>query len=410
MARLAGLGGTPVAEHGMNVVWPVIGDEEREAILRTLERGAWCRVGMADDDCEAAHFERELAAYHDAKHCLTICNGTAALMCVFRALGVGHGDEVIVPAITFSATADAVALCGGVPVFVDMDPKTYQIDPDAIEPAITDRTKAICVVHYAGYACDLDRLAQVASTTGLPIIEDCAHAQGTEWRGRKVGAHLTGGCFSFQQSKSLTSGEGGAVVTDSDDLDESVWSVHNCGRTRGAYRYDHTALGGNFRLSEWEATILRTQLRRLPEQTKRRMENAAFLTEAIRGIDGLDVLKPDVRITQRGYYFYLIRYNAGAWGGVQRDTFARAMIAEGVPVGRGYSVPVYKNPSYADGIIPHRAMACPNAERATADEQITLMNHALLDRANVQMVIEALAKIHDNMGELRQFERKLTSG
>ena len=406
MAKLAALGGAPTA-NDMNIVWPVIGDEEHKAILLTLERKAWCRFGMPDDQCQAFQFEQEWAAYHDAKYCVAICNGTAALMCAFRALGVGHGDEVIVPAITFSATADAAALCGGVPVFVDMDPETYQADPDAIEAAVTDKTKAICVVHYGGYPCDLDRLAKVAAKTGLPIIEDCAHAQGTEWRGRKVGAHLTGGCFSFQQSKSITCGEGGAVVTDNEDFADGVWAVHNCGRTRGAAKYDHTALGGNFRLGEFESTILREQLKRLPEQTKARMENAAILTEAIRGIDGLDVLKADDRITQRGYYFYIIRYNSEAWGGIHRDTVLRALVAEGMPMGRGYSIPVYKNPSYLDGIIPHRVMDCPNAERAAADEQITLMNHALLDRANVQMVIEALTKIRENQDELRRFESKL---
>lgn len=410
MAKLAGLGGTPVAKDGMNIVWPVIGEEEREAVMQTLERKSWCRFGMPDDECQSFQFEREWASYHDAKHCVTICNGTAALMVAFRALGIEHGDEIIVPAITFSATSDAVALCGGVPVFVDMDLQTYQIDPDAIEAAITGRTKAICVVHYGGYPCDLDRLSQIASKTGLPIIEDCAHAQGTEWRGKKVGAYITGGCFSFQQSKSLTSGEGGAVITNIDDFAEGVWAVHNCGRTKGAARYDHTALGGNFRLGEFEATILRTQLKRLPEQTKRRMENAALLTEAIREIDGLSVLKSDERITQRGYYFYIMRYNSEEWGGVQREAFIRAMFAEGILTGRGYSVPVYKNPSYSDGVIPHRVMNCPNAERAAADEQVTLMTHALLDRGNVQMFIEACTKIRENIDELRQFETTLNAG
>lgn len=410
MAKLAGLGGTPIAKDGMNIVWPVIGEEEREAIMQTLERKAWCRFGMPDDECQSLHFEREWAAYHDAKHCITICNGTAALMCAFRALGVSHGDEVIVPAITFSATSDAVALCGGIPVFVDMNPETYQIDPNAIEAAITSQTKAICIVHYGGYPCDLDRLSQITSKTGLPIIEDCAHAQGTEWRGRKVGAHLTGGCFSFQQSKSITSGEGGAVITDSDDFSEAVWAVHNCGRTRGAYRYDHTALGGNFRLGEFEATLLRTQLKRLPDQTKTRMENAAFLTDAIHKIGGLDTLKPDERITQRGYYFYVMRYNSAAWGGVQKEAFIRAIFAEGVMLNRGYSIPVYKNRSYSDGIIPHRVMDCPNAERAAADEQVTLMTHALLDRSNVQLVIDAITKIRENIDELRQFEANLAAG
>lgn len=405
MAKLAALGGEPVAEGGLKIVWPVIGDEDRDAILQTLNSRAWCRVGMPDEQCQALAFEREWAEYHDAAHCVTICNGTAALMVAFRALGVTHGDEVIVPAITFSATADAVALCGATPVFVDMLPDTYQIDPNAVQAAITNRTKAVCVVHYGGYPCDIDRLLEIESETGLPIIEDCAHAQGTEWRGRKVGAQLTGGCFSFQQSKSLASGEGGAFVTDSEELAEMAWSVHNCGRVRGAQRYDHTELGGNFRLSEWEATILGTQLKRLDEQTQRRMDNAALLSDAIQELPGLLSLKMDERVTRRGYYFYVIRYNPDEWGGCPRDTFARTLIAEGIPVGRGYSVPVYLNPSYTNGVIPHRTMSCPNAERAAAYEQVTLPNHALLERKNMQLVVDALMKVRENVDELVQIAR-----
>lgn len=403
MAKLAALGGRPAAEGGIKIKWPETGEQERDALLATLERGEWCRLWSAEE-CEAAKFEREWARYHDAAHCVAVANGTVALMCAFRALGVGHGDEVIVPAVTFCATSDAVDLCGGVPVFVDIDAETYQIDPAAIEAAVTGRTKAICVVHYAGYPADLDRIAEVSAKTGLPVVEDCAHAQGTAWRGRKVGAHLAAGCFSFQQSKSLTAGEGGAVVTDSDVLADLVWALHNVGRTRDAARYTHTTRGGNFRMSEWEATILRCQLTRLQEQTERRMRNGAVIAEAIAEIDGLDVLKPDDRITQRGYYFYVIRYDSSKWGGVHRDVFIKAMHAEGIPCGVAYGCPVYKNPSYSQGIVPHRAMPCPNAERATADEQIALSNHLLLEKQNAYLVAEACAKIRKNLDELRSLQ------
>jgi len=401
MAKLAALGGKPVAERGVRVKWPETGKEERAALMATLKRGKWCRLGIQDEDCQAAQFELEWAHYHDAAHCVAVANGTVALMCAFRALGVGHGDEVIVPAVTFCATADAVALCGGVPVFVDMDPETYQIDPAAIEPAITDRTKAICVVHYGGYPADLDRIAEVAVKTRLPVVEDCAHAQGSEWQGRKVGAHLAAGCFSFQQFKSLTAGEGGAVITDSDELADLVWGVHNIGRTRDAARYDHTSLGGNFRISEWEATMLRCQLKRLQEQIERRMASAVIIAKGLSGIDGLATLRRDDRITQRGYYFYLIRYDSTAWDGIHRDVFMNALRAEGIPCGAAYGCPVYKNPSYARGIVPHRAMPCPNADRATADEQIGLSHNLLLDKRNARLVADACAKIKENADELR---------
>jgi len=401
MPRLAALGGKPVAECGLSIHWPEIGKEEQTAILRTLERSEWCRVGLPDEVSEVAGFEREWERYHDAKHCIAVANGTIALMCACWGVGVKHGDEVIVPAVTFIATSDAVVLCGGVPVFVDIDPLTYQVDADAVEAAITERTKAIAVVHYGGYPVDLDRIKAVAERHGLPVIEDCAHAQGTEWRGRKVGATISAGCFSFQQSKSLTAGEGGAVITDDDELADRIWAVHNCGRPRGAGRYEHSIVGGNFRLSEWEATILRTQLKRLPEQVKRRNEYGnVWLADQLRGTEGLEPLKADDRITQRGYYFFIIRYNPKAWGGIHRDVFLKALQAEGIPAGSAYGVPVYKYPTYANTV--HRDMPCPNSERACAEEQVALPNQALMDKGNVEKIVEACAKIRSNIDELRQ--------
>lgn len=402
MAHLAALGGTPVAPKGLTVRWPETGDAERQAILQVLEKGEWCRVGLPDEHSEVAQFEREWASYHDARYCIAVCNGTVALMVALWALDLRHGDEVIVPAVTFIATADAVVLCGGVPVFVDIDTTTYQIDPDAVEAAVTERTKAICVVHYAGYPCDLDRIRAIAEKHGLPVVEDCAHAHGTEWRGRKVGAHITCGGFSFQQSKSLTAGEGGAVVTDDGDLADRIWALHNCGRPKGVGRYEHHIVGGNFRLSEWQGAMLRAQLRRLPEQTRRRMENGAWLAEQLRQLGGLEPLQRDERITQRGYYFFVIRYNAEAFGGVHRDVFLRALRAEGIPAFAGYGVPVYRHPSYTESGVPHKVLPCPNAEHACAHEQITLSNHLLLDRAHCQAVVDACAKISMHLDELRQ--------
>jgi dTDP-4-amino-4,6-dideoxygalactose transaminase len=402
MANLAVLGGIPVVPQGLKVRWPEFPDEGREAILQVLERGAWCRLGIPEEQSEVAQFEREWADYHDARYCVAVGNGTVALMVAFWTLDIRRGEEVIVPAVTFSATADAVVLCGGVPVFVDIDPETYQIDPDAMEAAITERTKAICVVHYAGYPCDLDRIKAIAERRGLPVVEDCAHAQGTEWRNRKVGAHINCGCFSFQQSKSLTAGEGGAVITDDPDLAERIWALHNCGRPKGVGRYEHHLIGGNFRLSEWQGAILRAQLRRLPEQTERRMANAQWLTEQLGQIGGLEPLKPDDRITQRGYYFFVLRYRPEAFGDVHREVFLKALAAEGIPAFAGYGVPVYRQPSYTESGVAHRVTPCPNAERVCRDEQITLSNHLLLDKNNLSAVVEAVSKLKANLDELRQ--------
>ena len=404
MAKLAVLGGTPVAGNGLTCTWPEIGDEERKAVLRALDSRAWCRMGLADDVSEVTQFEHAWAEYHDAGHCLAVATGTAALVVAFRALGIGPGDEVVVPAVTFISTSDAVALCGAAPVFADMDPDTYQIDAAAVESAIRDRTRAICVVHYAGYPCDLDAISQVAARHGLPVVEDCAHAQGSAWRGRKVGAHITMGAFSFQQSKSLASGEGGAVITDCDELADKAWAAHNIGRVKDSPKYEHVLLGGNYRLGEISGALLRAQLKRLPEQTQRRSANADYLRQTLREMGGLEPLKADERVTQRGYYYFVLRYDPQQWGGAHRDVFFKALTAEGIESTRGYGIPIYKNPSYADSVVGHRVMPCPNAERACAHEQVTLITHHLLDRTNVELMLDAFAKLRENVDELRSVD------
>ena len=403
MARLAALDGTPVAA-GLETTWPEFGEPEREASLRMLNRGKWWRTGTSGEEGQVARFERDWARFHDADRCVAVCNGTIALMVSLWALGIRHGDEVIVPGVTFIATSNAVVFCGGVPVFVDVVSDTYQIDPDEVEEAITDRTKAVIVVHYGGYPCDMDRIKAVAEKHGLPVIEDCAQAQGTEWRGRKVGAHVTCGTFSFQQNKSLTSGEGGAVTTDDPRLADQIWAVHYNGRPYGLPNDDQPVLGGNFRLGEWQGAVLRAQLQRFPEQNARREETAARLRRGLKEMDGLKPLKEDDRITHRGFYFFVIRYRAESFGGVDRSAFLKALRAEGVPCGPGYRVPVYKNPVYAERAVAHRVMPCPTADRVCAEEQVCLRQTALLHPANADLILEACEKVRTSLDELRQLE------
>ncbi|MDP6776903.1 MAG: DegT/DnrJ/EryC1/StrS family aminotransferase [Candidatus Latescibacteria bacterium] len=401
MANLAALGGSSVTD-GLRAEWPDVGEPEREAVLRAFERRQWCRLGVPEDESDVTQFEREWSSFHDAEHAVAVANGTVALMAALWALGIRAGDEVIVPSVTFIASSDAIVLAGGVPVFVDVVPDTYQSDPDAVEAAITDRTRAILVVHYAGYPCDLDRIAEVARRHDLPVVEDCAHAQGTEWRGRKVGATVTCGTFSFQQSKSLTAGEGGIVITNDADLAERLWAVHNCGRPHGVGRYEHHIVGGNLRLSEWEGAMLRAQLKRFPEQNARRQETAARIRRGLSEIGGLEPLREDERVTQRGFYFFVMRYSAGAFDGIDRAVFLRALSAEGIPCGAGYSVPVYQSPTYTQSGAQHRVTGCPVAERVCAEEQITLPQTVLLEPGNADLIVQACGKIAENIDELRQ--------
>jgi len=419
MGKLAVTGGTPVAE-SLTWRWPIWDESDHEAVLRALDSGRWCRLDWGrPEDSEVSQFEDEFARYHDAKHCVAVTNGTAAIQLALEAGGVEAGDEVLVPAVTFIASASAILMANAIPVFVDIDPETYQISAQAMEDAITDKTAAAVVVHYAGYPVDLDRVGEIAKKRGLLIVEDCAHAHGSEWRGRKVGAQINAGAFSFQSSKSLTCGEGGAVIVDDDDLAAAAFSLHHIGRVAGRPFYEHYRVAPNLRMTEMQGALLRSQLARLPEQTRVRHENGERLARALEQVEGVSPLKRDERITQRGYYFYIIRYNQKAFGDVPREKFLAALAAEGIHAGAAYGRPVYRNPVFAENRfgrtghpiscslygrdMDYSKVSCPTAERICAEEQIALNNNVLLDAKNVDAVIEAIAKLRDNLDELRRW-------
>lgn len=232
MSELAVLGGPPAISPPMEVEWPIEGAPERENLARVLSSKQWWRGGERGDTF-VTRFEDQFAAFHDAKYAVAVTNGTAALEIAYRAVGVEAGDEVICPAATFIATASAAVAVGGVPVFVDIDPETYTISPTAVEAAITPRTRCIAIVDYGGMPCDYDAIRQIAARHGLPVVADCAHAHGSQWKGTSVGALTECGTFSFQMGKTLTTGEGGMVLTNDADVADRLWSYHNIGRVRG---------------------------------------------------------------------------------------------------------------------------------------------------------------------------------
>lgn len=418
MGKLAVTGGPPVAPEGLKATWPIFDDSDREALLRCLDSGRWCRLDWAEpSQSEVAQFEDEFAQYHDARHCVAVPNGTCAIELALKAGGVEAGDEVLVTPVTFIASALAILLVDAIPIFVDISPDTYQIDPAAMDAAVTDKTRAAVVVHYGGYPADMDAIREVARKHDLFIVEDCAHAHGSEWRGRKVGAICDMGAFSFQSSKTLTCGEGGAVICDDDALAAHAFSLHHIGRVPGRPFYEHHSVGHNFRMTELQGALLRSQLKRLPEQTRIRHENGERLARGLEQIEGVSALPRDPRITQRGYYFFIIKYEAEKFGGIPRDRFLAALAEEGVRCGAGYGAPVYRNPVFAENRfgrtghpvscslygrdIDYSKVSCPVAERVCAQEQITLYNNWLLDAANVDKIVEAIGKLRENLDELQ---------
>lgn len=412
MAKLAINGGPRAAEKLEIPEWPMVDAEDKKALLEALESRRWCRIYPGS---RVEEFEEAFAAYHDAKYGIAVSNGTAALELALLACGIESGDEVLVPAVTFIASASAIVTSvGAVPVFVDIEPETASISPAGIEEAITDRTRGVIAVHYGGYPVDLDRILPIVEKQGLVLIEDCAHAQGTEWKGRKVGAIGNMGGFSFQESKALTAGEGGIALTDDEDTAEGARLFHNIGRVVGRPGYEHHVLASNYRLSELHAALLMVQLRRYQrDQVRLKHENGEFLARGLREIGGVEPLRRDERITQRGYYFFIIRYDSEQFDGVHRDRFVEALRAEGVPCGIGYGVPLYKQPAFKheriEPLLPesskpwpdYESMYLPVAEGFCAQQQITLPHQVLLaNRSGIQTILDAVAKIKENIGEL----------
>jgi dTDP-4-amino-4,6-dideoxygalactose transaminase len=394
MAILAINGGTPAVPGGLKVKWPIFDDTDRQALLKVFESGSW------NNKVQIEMFTSEFARYHDAKYGLALGSGTVGLETGLRAGGIEVGDEVIVPALTFVATAYAVTLVNAIPIFVDVHPDTYCLDPNAVESAITPKTRAILTVHYGGYPSDMDRLIEIAERHNLFIVEDCAHAHGTEWRGRKVGAIGSAGAFSFNISKSLTAGEGGIMITNSREI-SSLHYLHHRSSPMTAF----------------QAAVLRTQLKRLPAQVDLRHETGEYLATELEKIGGVRPLLRDPRITKRGYYFFIIRYDSSQFGGVSRDKFIEVLRKEGIAAENGLGVPLHKQPVFLEknigkggyprnfvqyfGAVDYSKVSCPVSEYAFNNEQITLDANILLGgKPYADAIINAIAKIKENFNEL----------
>ncbi len=366
--------------------WPQWDEREHDALRRVLESGDWGGYSAA-----LGEFERAFAARHEARHCITAMNGTVSLVAAFAACGIGPGDEVIVPAYTFFATASAVRLAGATPVFVDIEPDTYNLDVAVAEAAIGERTKAIVPVHFAGLPVDLDLLLPLAAKYDLVVIEDAAHAHGSSWRGRPVGALGDIGSFSFQANKNMTAGEGGALLTNDDALAARLWSYINQGRDAGGSWYEHPHLGSNLRLTGWQAALLQVQLERLDAQLERRMASSRYLRQELARFPGLRPLAWDERADAHAHHLFVLRYDPEEFGGLSRSEFRLELEARGVPSSSGYGMPLYGQQSLAPPL--GRATPCPAAERA-CDEAIWLSHNLLLaEETQLAAIPEAVDEI-----------------
>lgn len=398
---LAMLGGAPVRTRPFPT-WPIYGEAEEARLLRTLRSGKWGRL----QGSEVEGFEQRFAAMHGCTHGIAVVNGTVSLRIALMAAGLRAEDEVIVPAYTFLSTASAVVEANCVPVFVDIDLHTFNIDPAAVAAAITPRTRAVIPVHFAGQPADMDAIMAIAHAHDLFVLEDAAHAHGASHRGRPAGSIGHAGSFSFQASKNLTSGEGGIITTSDDVLAESCRSIHNCGRVPEGVWYEHHVISGNYRLGEFQGAVLDCQLDRLEEQTATRDANGSYLETRLRALPGLHPQARPDDCTRHSRHLFMLRLDPVGFG-ASRAAVLGALQAEGIPCAGGYGFPLYAQPLFrnkafgpylpdARAGLDYSRVHCPNAERICREQGIWLDQSLMLgSRADMDDIADAFEKVHE---------------
>ena len=394
--------------------WPVYDTSEEEALHEVLYSNKWGRL----DGSVTAKFEAEYARVMGMKHCLATTGGTTALYTMLGALGIGPGDEVIIPAYTFVATYNVVVLNYALPILVDTDINSFQIDPQKMGKAVTKETKALMPVHMGGVPADLDRIMAIAQKYKLPVIEDACQAPGSEWKGKKVGAYGIGGAFSFQSSKNLNCAEGGAVTTNDSEFYKACYAFHHQGQTENAASFGtgEGTRGTNARMTEWQSRMLLAQMARQQEQDRIRSENAAYLSSLFNGIKGIYPAKHYNGTTKVSYHLYMFRYDKAHFSGMTREKFIQALRAEGISTGTGYGrlnrdpyvLALGQNPHYLK-IYGEKVMKqwlernqCPQNDKLTSEQSLWFTQNMLLGpRTNMDQIAEAVRKIQKYAVQLK---------
>ena len=407
-SSLALTGGTPAVTRRAPR-WPVAGDLEASWMEGVVRSGQWSWLGPHE-----TAFCNEFKSFIGSRYAIGLANGTVTIQCALQAVGVEPGHEVIIPGLTWCATAQAAFDVGANVVFVDIDPETLCIDPKAIEKAITPRTKAILPVHLYGCMCDMDAIMAIARKHNLKVVEDVAHQHGSRWKNVGAGAIGDAGSFSFQQSKVLTCGEGGGVTCNDEEVYRIVFALKQVGWSPDmtpANRYGH-----NYRMNEMQAVLLRGGLTRIEEQTRIRDENAQYIAAQLRRMGGpLRAARRDPRVTRQAYYAMTLVYDPKAAGGLPRDGYARALVAEGCMLGGTYW-PVYKAPlmnlydrtspvPYRDQkkLQDYRSLSLPNTERAVSETAALISHvHLLGEKAYIDELLSAIDKVNHALPAVRR--------
>ncbi|SHG60497.1 dTDP-4-amino-4,6-dideoxygalactose transaminase [Fodinibius roseus] len=403
------LGGKPVVSPDWPD-WPRwYPEKDEERLLEVMRSGVWSRSDVV------AEFEQKWADTIGTKRSLALVNGTNALQTSLAQLDVGWGDEVIVSPYTFIASVSCILANGAIPVFVDTDPETFQMDPEKIEEKITPRTKAIEPVHIAGLPCDMERIMEISEKHDLVVVEDACQAWLAEINGQKVGTFGHAGCFSFQNSKNLPIGEGGAIVSDDEEFMDRCYSYHNYGNSYGSAE---GRVGTKLRMAEYQAAIGLAQLKRLEEETTLRNENAGYLKSRLEEIPGISPYNLYPNVTRAAFHLFPFRYDQEEFKGLSRGKFLQALRAEGVPCSSGYGElnkqPFIENalqsPNfkkfYSEDQLDYEAFlernACPRNERLCNEEAAWFTQNLFLGSKNdMDLIASAIEKIHKNAENLK---------
>jgi dTDP-4-amino-4,6-dideoxygalactose transaminase len=416
MGKLAITSGKPVRKKSFTA-WPAYTQQEVRGLQKVLASRNWGGYPFPNKIADA--FAQKFARFHGAKYGLAVANGTVAIEIALKAANLQPGDEVIVPAYTWEGTVGPILLLNAVPVFVDIDPATYCLDAKLIEGALTPKTRAILPVHLAMRFADLDEIGRIAKAHNLVVIEDCAHAHGNKWRDKGAGATGDLGSFSFQSSKLMTCGEGGAVITSKLEFYERSQSFTNCGRASVTDRYRQRLIGFNYRLTELQAVILAAQLERLPQQAKVRQANMDYFEKRLRGTPGFAFLERDKRQTRVAVYQFVFKYLPDHFPRIPRAAFLGALEMEGVPCDGLFYEPVYRSALFpvdpadrpalswgrAEPIDLKTRFHCPVSERAAYEESVWLPHHIFLgSQKDTDDIADAVLKVCANIEELHGLE------
>ena len=416
MSKLAVFGGEPVRVEPYPA-WPVHDERDVEAVTRVVRSGNW--GGYPYPGPETRVFLENFAAMQGGGYPVAMANGTVTMEVALRASGIGWEDEVIVPALTFQATAAAPMAAGAIPVIVDIDPQTYTLDPQAAREAITEMTRAIIPVHLGAQMADMDAIMELAEEFNLVVIEDCAHAHGAKWRGQGAGTIGHFGSFSLQSSKILTSGEGGVLLCRTPELAAKAAGIINCGRSHDPETMveggEDFQMGANYRMSELACALAAVGLERFPEQVKQREAMLAYMEESLSEVPGVRLLRRDERHTTRSVYQFHFALEPRVFG-AQNKAVARALNAEGIPCDTGYEamtnytlfqpdlskLPV---PSAFPEYFAFEQIDVPEASRAAEEEAIAVAENVFrAGQKGVDDFVAALKKVQENAGELKRLQ------